>query len=95
MEYGFSDKKKNNRKKDKYIVFIVAVQGSDLQHPYISGFSQLHVFFFFFYFRHVMEADIIHTRYHVSLTVPGIATLISNILIAARSYILLSLCKKG
>ena len=51
MEYGFSDKKKNNRKKDKYIVFIVAVQGSDLQHPYISGFSQLHVFFFFFLFQ--------------------------------------------
>lgn len=42
-----------------------------------------------------MSCIIIHARYHVSLTVPGIDTLIYNILIAAWSYILLSLQKKG
>lgn len=41
VEYGFSKKEKK-----KYIVFIVTGQGSVLQHPYISGFSQLHFFFF-------------------------------------------------
>lgn len=47
--------------------------------------------FFFFYFWQVMCAVITHAHYHVSLTVPGICTLISNILIAAGSYILLSI----
>lgn len=71
-----------------YIVLIVRQQDIVIQNPCIWGHP--HPSFFFCLWQ-VMCAVITHAHYHISFTFPGISTLIFNILIAAGSYILLSL----
>lgn len=73
------------------VVFIVGWQNTVVQKLWISGYPELFFFFPFSYLRRAVYADITHAHYHISLTVSGIGALIPNILIAAGSYILLSL----
>lgn len=87
VEESSSKTKQKKETKNVYIMLIVRQQNIVIRNPCIWGHPHPS---FFFYLRQVMCAVITHAHYHISLTVAGICTLISNILIAAGSYILLS-----
>lgn len=88
MQTRFSSKKRKKKKNNLTFSWLLGsriLKYSILGHlhpslPFLSLSS---------YLWQVMCATITHAHYHVSSTLPGVGTLISNILIAAGSYIFL------